>query len=281
MEKLISAYLREKRFLTNASPRTIKYLQGTLNIWQKRIGALPDKHNIKEFVIGLQESRLSPYTINSYCRGINSFLTWLFENEHTSEQLRIKLIKEPQKTLRLFDDKQLKALLSYRGKTFADKRLYAMVVLAIDTGARIDEMLSLEREAVDFDNLLVRLHGKGDKERIVPISPECRKVIFKFLSSHESLLAFPSRDDAKLSYRVSLDQFKALCAQLGITGVRTSWHTLRHTFASAYVRDGGNVIYLQRLLGHCDLSVTKIYVRAQSEDLSLMHKRTSLLKRLS
>ncbi len=155
-----------------------------------------------------------------------------------------------------------------------------MIHFAFDTGCRIDEILSLERSNIDFENLLVKVCGKGSKERVVPISIECRKHLYKFLKKHEYDLVFPKKNGEKQSYRTSLQLFKDLCIDLRITGVRTSWHTIRHTFASAYVRDGGNILYLQRILGHCDLSITKIYVKATSEDLSLMHKKVSLLHKL-
>lgn len=279
LQKAFDQFIREKRFLTNVSPKTIKYYGFVFNIWKNYINEFPDKLNVKEFVIKVQESGVSPFTANSYIRGINSFLTWAYENELTDTHLKIKKIKEPDKILKLFSEKQLKAMLSYKGKTFAQKRLSAMMFLAIDTGCRIDELLTLRTDCVDFDNLLIKVVGKGNKERILPISIECRKVLFKFLT-HDDTYAFPSDEGGKLDYSTALKQFKKVCKQLGITGVRCSWHTIRHSFASSYVRDGGNVLYLQTLLGHTDLQTTKIYVKATTDDLSLMHKRTSLVSRL-
>lgn len=250
------------------------------HIWNKHIGEFPDKINIKEFVIKIQESGVTPHTTNSYIRGINAFLMWLHENEHTPELLRIKKIKEPEKVLKLFSEAQLKAFLSYKPKTFAKHRLYALTCLLIDTGARIEEVLGLTRADLDFENLFMTVKGKGNKERIIPISIECRKELYKFLKKHDNDLLFPARGSEKWIYRTALQQFKEWCAELGIDDVRTSFHTIRHTFASAYVRDGGNILYLQKQLGHADLSVTKIYVKAQPEDLKLMHKKTSLVTRL-
>jgi site-specific recombinase XerD len=83
-----------------------------------------------------------------------------------------------------------------------------------------------------------------------------------------------------LGYRNMLRGFKLLAERLGINGVRVSFHTLKHTFAVNYVRHGGNVLYLQRALGHTDLSMTKRYVNLQTEDLKKMHLQTSQLSRL-
>jgi len=84
----------------------------------------------------------------------------------------MKLMKEPEKRLKVFSDAQLKAILRYRPKRFYEHRLYTLLCLIIDTGMRIDEALTLTRDKLDLDNLLVTVRGKGDKERIIPISLE-------------------------------------------------------------------------------------------------------------
>jgi integrase/recombinase XerD len=158
--------------------------------------------------------------------------------------------------------------------------LYALIVFIIDTGCRIDECLSLKRSGVDIDNFLVTVRGKGNKERIIPISRECRRVLYRFIDKHNFDLVFPTRQGAKYSYRNSVRDFKDLCKELGITDVRTSWHTLRHGFAINHVRQGGDVFSLQRMMGHSSLDVTKRYVNLTEDDLKLVHKKTSILGRL-
>jgi integrase/recombinase XerD len=104
-------------------------------------------------------------------------------------------------------------------------------------------------------------------------------VLYKFLRLHKFDFIFPTKQGNKLSYRTALDQLKSTAEQLGITG-KVGFHMLRHTFATSYLRDGGNLIYLQRILGHSDIAITKIYVANQTEDLALMHRKTSLLSKL-
>lgn len=275
LEAQFRNFLREKEYLQGVSPKTIKYFTFVYNRWKEIIGEFPNKMNTKEFVIKLSENKVSPFTINSYIRGMNSFLTWLHENEHTSEHLKIKKIKEGKRGLKTYSDAELKKILSHRPKTFVEHRLYTMICLMIDTGVRIDECLTLKRESIDLENLLVRVTGKGNKERVVPISIECRKQLFKFLRSHEFEYVFPANHGSKIDYKTCLDQLKKMYPHIKI-----GFHKFRHTFASSYVRDGGNVFYLQRILGHTDLQTTKIYISEQVEDLKLIHKKTSLLTRL-
>jgi integrase/recombinase XerD len=105
-------------------------------------------------------------------------------------------------------------------------------------------------------------------------------VLYKFLQRHEHDFVFPTLHGGKVYYRSALDQFKKLCKRQGVSGPRLSWHSLRHTFGTAYIRDGGNLVYLSRILGHSSIQTTQIYVQNSTEDLALMHRKTSLLSRL-
>lgn len=279
MEQFYSQFLREKQFLCNFSPRTIKLFRWVFNRWDALIGDFPTKQNVKDWVIKLNESGIQPITINTYGRAFNSFLTWLYTEGHTPERLRVSKVKEGQKPPKTYTEDTLKRFLAFRPTTFEGHRFYTMICLAVDTGCRVDELLSLRRERIDLENLLITVVGKGNKERTVPISLECRKVLYKFLRLHSFDLAFPTRQGGKLSYRVALDQLKGTAKKLGING-KVGFHMFRHSFATSYLRDGGNLIYLQRLLGHSDIQTTKVYIANQTEDLVLMHKKTSLLSKL-
>lgn len=279
---MFEQFLKEKEFLQGCSPRTIKYYRFCYMSWTKhtKCEGVPTKQDCKNYVISLRENGVSITTTNSYIRGLNSYLTWLHENEHTPEKLRMVPLREPQKALKTFSDEQVKRLLAFKPRTFHQHRLYAMLCLALDTGCRIDELIGLRREAVDADNLLIRVVGKGNKERVIPISVECRKVLWKFLQRHENQFVFPTLHGGKVYYRSALDQLKKLCKKQGVNGVRTSWHTLRHGFAINHVRQGGDVFSLQRMMGHSSLEITRRYVNMNEEDLKLVHKKTSMLSRL-
>ncbi len=280
MDKLFAQFCKEKEFLNGCSPRTIKFYKFCYMSWSRLVGSMPTKANCNGYVIALRESGISIFTINSYIRGLNSFFTWLAENEHCAA-VKMKPLKAPKSVVKTFTNEQIKRLLAFKPRTFHQHRLYAMLCLAIDTGTRINELVELRREQIDFDNLLLRVVGKGNKERIIPISLECRKVLYKFLQRHEFDFVFPTLHGGKVYYRSALTQFKTLCKKQGVFGVRLSWHTIRHSFATNYLREGGNLIYLSRVLGHSDVSTTQIYIRSQPEDLAMAHRRTSMLSRLA
>jgi integrase/recombinase XerD len=100
------------------------------------------------------------------------------------------------------------------------------------------------------------------------MSIELRKLLFRYLSQHQFDRVFCTGGGTEPDQRYLLRDFKLVCSRLGITGVRTSFHTLRHTFAVEYLKAGGNVLYLQRILGHTTLEMTNRYVRSLGiEDL--------------
>jgi len=198
---------------------------------------------------------------------VNAFLRWAHTVGQVSELLRVPKLKAKEKVLETLKPEQVQRLIGFRPPGKYQQRIHALTCLLLDTGMRIDEALSPHREEVDFDNLLLRIHGKGRKERVVPMSAEGRKVLWRWLQAQGEAgvvgIVFGTRDGKKLGQRNALRRFKALGARLRITGVRFSFHTLRHTFAVGYIRAGGDVFRLQRILGHSSLEMTRRYVNLQ------------------
>jgi integrase/recombinase XerD len=150
----------------------------------------------------------------------------------------------------------------------------------MDTGVRIQQALTLKRRKVDFDNCLITVKGKGNKERTIPFSVELRKRLRKFTSQHSFELVFCTKPGTKLLYDRMRRDFQKLMTKLGIKGFDSSFHCFRRTIARNYVRSGGNLFYLQKSLGHTTLTMSRRYVELETEDLQEMHTRTSLLNKL-
>jgi integrase/recombinase XerD len=136
-------------------------------------------------------------------------------------------------------------------------------------------------EDINADDLLLTLHGKGRKDRIVPISLEFRKAVFRYLREYEPkgwLLATKGGD--RLGRCVMLRNVKELCRELGFEPPSRTLHAFRHTWAVNYVRQGGSVFHLQRALGHSTLEMSRRYSSLNTTDLSAMQETTSMLRRL-
>ena len=180
-------------------------------------------------------------------------------------------------------DEQMTTLLAQRPKGFVACRLHAVIAFVLDTGVRIDEALTLRVSNVDYDNLLVTVFGKGRKERRIPFSFELRTVLFRYervRSVHcpRCELLFPARTGTEWEQRNSLRGLHLLEDKLGLP--RFGWHRLRHTFATNYLRQGGDIVRLSMVLGHTQITTTQRYLHLLTEDLSASHQKVSILNRL-
>jgi integrase/recombinase XerD len=282
LNSLFEQFSKEKEYVKNCSHHTILFFQYSFKTYKRILGDDIDisKNHLNLFVLGMREKGMKPETCNVYIRGMNSFLTWLHENDHINEHLKIKQLKTEQRVMKTFSDQQLKTLVSFKPNTFSEYRLHALLCLVTDTGIRITEALELSRDKVDFDNLLLTVKGKGNKERTVPMSLELRKVLWKFSQKHKFNLMFPNRDGGRLLYDNTRRDFRKLCVKLKIDGFDGSFHAFRRKFARSYVKHGGNLFYLMKALGHTNLTMSKRYVEVETDDLKDMHYKTSLLSHI-
>ena len=293
METFFNLFLKEKQFLNGISLKTIRSYQQAFNAYQRVLSKpnegnskaddIPAKDTLKDFVIGMRESGLSPGACNVYIRSINSFLIWLHEGGYVTEPLRLRQLPQPKKVIPIFTQSHVQTLIRFRPKGRYEWRLYALVCLLIDTGARIDEVLTVLVSNTDLDNLVVKVRGKGDKERLLPISVEMRKLLWVYLARHRFKVGnylFPTRDGNQLEYHNTLRDLKELCGRLGIEGVRLPPHGFRHFFSCNYMKRGGEIYRLSRLLGHTSVRTTEIYLQSMGvETISDGHKPLSALSR--
>lgn len=285
LAKLFSMYMEERTYLKNASPLSIKsnkinWLRFERVMGEKKLLKDLNKVFLKEFVIGLRETGLSPTTCNIAIRELNTFLKWLFDNEFTPTQLKMQQLKTEKVIQKDFSDEDIKKLMDWKPKTWFESRLYALLITLIDSGIRIDEALTLERSEVNFSDMLIKVKGKGKRERVVPFSLELRKVLWKFSRTHPHELMFCTQSGGKLSYHNMLRELKELAKELRIVNNRISYHQFRYKFAINYIRQGGDAFRLQRVLGHSTIVTTQGYVRLQTDDLRAAQTQTSLLRKL-
>jgi integrase/recombinase XerD len=277
---LFRQFVKERTYLKAVSPKTLVFYNQAWAAFQKsHTGETVTKSDLVNFIVMMKDSGVKPVSINTYSRALNAFFNWAFLEGHLPERLVIQKLKEEQVIVRPLDDSILKAIISYKPKPFGQKRLHTVLLTLIDTGIRINEALTLERSGVDFNNLLLTVRGKGNKDRIIPFSVELRKHLYKFLASHQFNLAFPTKYGGKVGYWNLVRDYEAMCERLKITK-DGCFHRFRHTFALNYVRNGGGLFHLQKQLGHATLAMTRRYTELETKDLQEMHLKTSVLARL-
>ncbi|TAJ94636.1 MAG: site-specific tyrosine recombinase XerD [Gammaproteobacteria bacterium] len=154
----------------------------------------------------------------------------------------------------------------------------AMLETLYATGLRVSELVSLRLDQMNLRQGVVRIRGKGDKERLVPLGEEAVYWIQKYLA-HARQELFPHRPDATLfpSSRGQLMQrqtfwhaIRRYGVKAGIKG-RISPHVLRHAFATHLLNHGADLRVVQMLLGHSDISTTQIYTHVARERLKKLH----------
>lgn len=258
-------FIKERKYLTNVTPATIEWYQQSF-AWLSTDS--PTDVDLKDFVIRMRERGLKATACNNRIRAVNAYLKW------AGSSLRVAKLKEPQIVLPTFSQTQVTMLIKHKPKGFYQQRLFLVILTLLDTGCRISEVLGLRVQDVDLDNLLLTVMGKGQKQRKVPFSFELRKHLCKSLTQG---LVFGTRDGHLLDRHVVARDVKLLCRKLGFEPPERTLHAFRHTFALHYLRRGGSVFHLQKVLGHSTLEMTRRYVSLTTEDLSAVHQQLTLL----
>ncbi len=154
-------------------------------------------------------------------------------------------------------------------KQQAALRLYVLLELLYATGMRVSELVSLRRSAVMRDAGFLTISGKGNKERIVPLTDSARDAVRAWAAAlPPGPWLFPAAgEEGHLSRQVFARDLKALAGRAGIASSRVAPHVLRHAFASHLLQGGADLRVVQTLLGHADISTTQIYTHVLDEKL--------------
>jgi integrase/recombinase XerD len=158
-------------------------------------------------------------------------------------------------------------------------RDYAMFELLYSSGLRISEAIAIKLNDLDYENSLLRVEGKGGKERIVPFGPKAKEIIelylekgrIKILKNKTTDYLFVSKKSGHLDRKSVWRLLKKYVKRSGITKKITP-HTLRHTFATHLLENGADLKAVQELLGHVDISTTQVYTHLAKQSLKNLHE---------
>lgn len=286
IKEYFEQFVRERQFIQNVTPATLDWYKTAWGRFgpyvEKATNEADLRMKIKEAIIAVNsEKKLSPESVNTYFRVCQTFCNWLLENEIIKKQIKVSRSRAPKKVLETLTDEQIQKILSFVPRTRVQRRMHTLAVLILDTGLRRNEALTLTRDHVDLQNLQIKVMGKGRKERLVPISPECRKVLTKWIIREvppDARFIFCGRKGEKLGDRNTLRDLKRMAARCGVWTI--GLHFLRHSFASSFVRNGGSVTDLQKILGHSSIQTTIRYTHALIGDLKVSTQRFSPIARL-
>ncbi len=239
------------------------------------------KHRFTKPQIG----HLSGHTVNGYLRALQAFWAWLERESFIQENpfARLRIPKAPKKVIPTFNEMQLRQLFAVIDiMSPVGYRDYAIILTLLDTGIRCSELTNLKLTDANLESRLLKVWGKGSKERLAPIGAKVQKALWKYITCYRPQPATPRYDHVFLTRDgrpLTKDRLEAIIEhygkKAGIAGVRVSPHTFRHTMAVTFLRNGGDVFSLQRILGHSQLEVLRGYINLAQADISRVHQRNS------
>ena len=233
---------------------------------------LVDKKDIEKYIRSLNKSSK---TISHVISSLKSFYNYYMrmgniKSNPTDEIDRPKIEKKIPEFLTL---EEVSSLLNFKVNNEFEARNKAILELLYSSGLRISELTSLELSNIDLDECLVRVMGKGSKERIVPLGDYAIDALKEYiyfyrpiLNKNNSSYVFLNNRGGILSRQFIFKVIKEECIKKGIRK-NVSPHTLRHTFATHLLKNGADLRIIQELLGHENLSTTQIYTHLTNDKL--------------
>jgi len=194
--------------------------------------------------------------------------------------LKIAMPSIPSRLPKVLSEQQVEALLAAPDtETDLGQRDRAMLEALYATGLRVSELVGLKIHEVNFDMGVVRIFGKGSKERLVPLGEDAIDWMRLYLTgARSSLLGKRSSDDlfitargAAMTRQAFWQLIKRYALRSGIDPARLSPHVMRHAFATHLLNHGADLRVVQMLLGHSDISTTQIYTHIARERLKSLH----------
>ena len=235
----------------------------------------------------IQEKKLSANSVKGYYTTLHSFFNWAIREEIllSSPMRNVSRPKVPKFIPDPFNQEEIQKMLT-AAKALADTsslRAVAIVLFLLDTGVRLNELITLKLEEVDLDLGRAKVFGKGSKERHVFFGRSTKRALWRYISMARpepaagSATLFLNNNGYPLAQRHVAHILERLSKDSGVQKLHP--HRFRRTAAIQFIRNGGNILALQKLLGHETLDMVRHYVDLASEDVAEAHKLASPVDR--
>jgi integrase/recombinase XerD len=284
---LIEQFIDHYWLSSGASKNTLSAYRSDLSIFHKRLGkqafSSVDAKSIQDYFKERQKKGMSPSTQARILTCMRLFFHYLHDNKLIDNNPTAELShpKQEQKLPVFLNIDEVERLLDTpSNSTTFGKRDKAMLELLYSCGLRVSELINLSYHNIHLRDEYIRIHGKGNKERMLPMG----EIAIDYLTAYEKearplLLKNGQCDSYFLSNRgkaMSRQNFfyiiKSYAMQAGIDKP-LSPHSLRHAFATHLVQKGADLRSVQLMLGHSDISSTQLYTHIQNAQLKAQHAK--------
>ena len=239
---------------------------------------------IRTYLLHLENTDHNPGGVNACYRALKTFMKWYaFENDLNDWNNpidKVKVKNPGKQPLEPADIEAVKAILETCNNTFVDRRDRTIILMLLDTGMRISELLFLEHENVNPVTGVVQiLHGKGGKFRTVYISRKTRLVLRKYIKvTNKTGRLFLTTHGEPATYSTVRNMFRRRALSANVEPPTP--HQFRRLFALTMLRNGVDIYSLQLLMGHADLQVLRRYLKLTRSDTLEAHIRGGPVDRL-
>lgn len=270
IRECIDDFLIEQQVRGN-SPKTQKHYFQCLGLFERfQSPKNPDISAVsvsdcKAYYIHLSNRNVSSVTVQTYIRALRAFLSWCYLEGYISENIpkKFRLPKAQKKKIDILTDSEVEQLFRcLSGRDFISVRNYCIVALMIDSGLRLNEVVTIRRDKIHIAEGYAIVNGKGNKERFVPLGLNSKRALLRYCAivpnKEKETPLFVKDTLIPIKESTVKQLFRKLKSRSGIP--RLYPHLLRHTFATRYIERGGDIYSLQSILGHTSLEMVKKYV---------------------
>lgn len=236
---------------------------------------------IRSWIVALSDTKIAASSINRKMASLKSFYKFLLKTKQIDSNpfVKHKSLKTPKQVQIPFSEKEMNSLfeLHFLENDFDSVRNRLVVELLYATGMRRAELINLDIKAIDFYGNSIKVLGKRNKERIIPLLASTSAVIKLYLTKRKELPIIHAPEKLILSkkgnkisetfvYRLINDYFSTISEK-----VKRSPHVLRHSFATHLLNNGADLNSVKELLGHASLSSTQIYTHSSLSELKKVY----------
>lgn len=240
-----------------------------------------DRSIIQDYIVA-QKGKVSDHTINSRIRTLKLFFNYLHEEgflENGNPMQKISFIKADKKIKPVLSPEDIERLLKIPNKkTSVGFRDFCIIYVFWDTLIRLSELINIKIDDVDLKEGIIKVYGKGRKERFVPIGIKLIKYLHQYLIRYRSKIDSPYFFCTTRGTPLAISTLEHKIKKYGRKiGLYVTPHLIRHSGATWWIKSGGQPMYLQNLMGHTSMSVTQNYIHlANINDMKKHHNQYSL-----